>query len=156
VNKASRAPTPVREIVMLRFLRPLSAIVTSGLIAAAPPTWAQSGEELSPFGIWRNPKNTVHIELRPCGENACGVVVWASPKALADAREAGTEDLVGLQLFREMTRDKNGTWRGKVFVPDLNMTVSGRAEPIDETHLRARGCLIAGMLCKSQIWVRLS
>ncbi len=110
------------------------------------------GEAL--FGVWRNPKNSVHVELRPCGEAACGYVVWASEKAQRDAREGGTENLIGLQIFREMEATGAGDWRGKVFVPDLNRTVSGRAEPLEDGRLLAKGCLVPRLLCKSQVWTR--
>ena len=105
-------------------------------------------------GVWRNPKNSVHVELRPCGAGKCGYVVWASAKAQADARKGGSENLVGLQLLRDFTPDKSGAWRGKVFVPDLNATLSGTAELISADALRARGCLLK-IICKSQIWSRI-
>jgi len=120
-------------------------------LAQAP---AAAGAGADVFGVWRNPKNSVHVELKPCGESACGYVVWANEKAQADARKGGTEDLIGMQIFRQMEPTADGGWKGKVFVPDLNITVSGRAEPIDDNQLRAKGCLI--IICKSQIWTRLS
>jgi uncharacterized protein (DUF2147 family) len=106
-------------------------------------------------GIWRNPHNTVHVEIRPCGDAACGYVVWASEQAIADARKGGTENLIGLQLFRDFVQDKDGAWRGKVFVPDLNVTFSGAAVPLDPDTLRAKGCLLGKFLCRSQIWRRI-
>jgi uncharacterized protein (DUF2147 family) len=108
----------------------------------------------SVFGVWRNPKNSVHVELVPCGEAACGYVVWANEKAQRDAREGGTDDLIGMQIFRDMQSAGDGRWTGKVFVPDLNRTVSGRAEAQGDGRLLARGCLIAGVLCKTQVWTR--
>jgi len=50
--------------------------------------------------------------------------------------------------------DKRGSWRGRVFVPDLNAIFRGSAEMIDRGTLRARGCLFANIICKSQIWTR--
>jgi uncharacterized protein (DUF2147 family) len=129
-----------------------SAVLAAALLAAAPA----AAQEPSLFGAWRNPKNTVHVEIRPCAQGACGYVVWASEKAKRDAREGGTPNLVGLQLFREFTQRKNGVWQGKVFVPDVNRTFTGTAEPIDSQRLRAKGCLVANVLCKSQVWTRIS
>lgn len=120
-------------------------------LAAAPGGVAQAD---SVFGVWRNPKNSVHVELRPCGKAACGYVVWANEKAQRDAREGGTENLIGLQIFRDMQATDDGAWKGKVFVPDLNRTVSGRAEPLDDGRLLAKGCVLPRVLCKSQIWTR--
>jgi uncharacterized protein (DUF2147 family) len=83
------------------------------------------------------------------------VVIWASAKAQKDAREGSGKELVGLTLFRDMVRTDDGTWRGKVFVPDVNRTFTGSARPLDGSRLQARGCLFANVICKSQTWVRL-
>lgn len=137
---------------MPRTLRTLLTLLAWTLaVGHGAPALAQSP---SAFGVWKNPKDSVHVEIRPCGESACGYVVWASEKAQAAARKGGAQSLIGLQLFRDMTPDKDGSWKGRVFVPDLNRTFAGRAEPLDGERLRARGC-VAGILCKSQIWTRL-
>ena len=107
-------------------------------------------------GVWRNPKNTVHIQIKPCGANLCGFVVWATAKAKADAKEAGTDPLVGAQLFRNFQPSKTDTWKGRVFVPDMNATFGGSAQLIDANTLRAKGCLIAGFACKTQNWKRVT
>jgi uncharacterized protein (DUF2147 family) len=104
--------------------------------------------------MWRNPKGSVQIDIRPCGSYACGFVVWANADAQADARKGGTENLIGLQLFRDLTADREGAWRGKVFVPDLGMTFSGTAQSTDGLRLKAKGCLLGRVLCKSQTWTR--
>lgn len=119
-------------------------------LAVAPPASAQ---DVFTYGVWRNPKNTVHVEIKPCGGGrACGNVVWANEDAKADARKGGTPNLIGLQLLRDFQLQKNGSWKGKVFVPDLNMTLSGTADFPDASTMKAKGCLL--MFCKSQTWRR--
>jgi uncharacterized protein (DUF2147 family) len=121
------------------------------LVAAGEAT-AQS--EATIFGNWRNPKGRVEIAIRPCGPSACGEVVWATPKAQADARKGSGRDLIGQQLFRDFTPAPGEDWTGKVFVPDLNLTFSGSARLLDPMRLQARGCVLPGVLCKTQIWLR--
>jgi uncharacterized protein (DUF2147 family) len=128
-----------------------SAVLAVALLSAAPA----AAQEPSLFGVWKNPKNSVHVDIRPCAQGACGYVVWASEKARRDAREGGTKELVGQQLFREFQPKRNGVWQGKVFIPDLNRTFTGTAEPLDGRTLRAKGCLFANVLCKTQTWTRL-
>ena len=42
-------------------------------------------------GRWQNPKDSVIIDVAPCGAGTwCGKVSWASPKAKADAKKGGT------------------------------------------------------------------
>jgi uncharacterized protein (DUF2147 family) len=122
--------------------------------ALALPAAAQAAGSVE--GVWRNPKNTVHIHIKPCGANLCGYVVWATAKAKADAKEAGTDPLVGAQLFRNFQPSKTDTWKGRVFVPDMNATFGGSAQLIDANTLKAKGCLIAGLACKAQNWKRVT
>ena len=127
------------------------AVLAAALLVAAPA----AAQEPSLFGAWRNPKNSVHVDIRPCAQGACGYVIWASDKAKRDAAEGGNPNLIGMQLFREFQPKKNGVWQGKVFVPDLNRTFSGQAEPLDGNRLRAKGCFLGNLLCKTQVWTRL-
>lgn len=125
-----------------------TALLTAGAGAAQPdPTI---------FGDWRNPRATVQIAIKPCGASACGVVVWATPKAQADARRGSGRDLIGQQLFRDFTQQYDKTWSGKVYVPDLNLTFVGSAQALDAMRLKARGCVLRRILCKVQVWSRVA
>ena len=103
---------------------------------------------------WRNPGNSVHIRITPCGERMCGTVIWASEKAKADARKGGTEKLVGADLFREFRQVGPGSYKGRVFVPDMNRTFSGHMR-IEGDSMIGKGCVL-GFICKSQTWTRIS
>jgi uncharacterized protein (DUF2147 family) len=105
-------------------------------------------------GVWRNPRGSVHVDIRPCGAALCGVVVWASDKAKQDARRGGTEHLVGANLLRDFVERRDGSWRGKVYVPDLAKTVSGSIELTGPGTLKARSCAL-GVVCRTQIWTRI-
>jgi uncharacterized protein (DUF2147 family) len=129
----------------------LTFLAAAMVLAAASPAGAVAGDA-GLYGVWRNPKNSVHVQFQACGSATCGVVVWASPKAQADARKGGTQNLVGTQLLRNFTMVKPGLWRGRVFVPDLNGTFGGTAELVDTSTLKARGCLFVGLGCKTQLW----
>ena len=138
---------------MLRFV--VTALAATVLLAvSAPPATAQGRDTQQLTGVWRNPKNTVHVRIQPCGANVCGSVAWASPQAIAAAREAGTPNLLGTQLFREFRRESEGYWGGRVFVPDMGRTFSGTLRLSGPNSVVARGCLIGRILCKSQTWVR--
>ncbi len=112
--------------------------------------------QTQPTGVWRNPKNNVHVRIQPCGRDMCGVVVWASPQAQQKARAAGTPNLVGATLFRQLQQESGGSWAGRVFVPDLRRTVAGRLRVQNPNAVVASGCLLGRMLCRSQTWTRVS
>ena len=104
--------------------------------------------------IWRNPSNSVHIRAQTCDDRICGVVVWANEKAKADARRGGLDQLVGAQLFRDFHQQKQGVWRGRVFVPDIGQTFSGSIRVLGEGRMEAKGCVIGRLGCRSQILTR--
>lgn len=131
-----------------RFLSAALALLLG--VAFAAPSFAAPAL----YGVWRNPKNSVHVQIRDCETGACGYVVWASDNARADAREGSGKELIGMRLFHSFTQDANQNWRGRVYVPDLNKTFSGSARLSDNNTLKARGCLIGNVLCKAQSWTR--
>ena len=158
---------PLRSAVWLnpgrrdwaRTWRIVASTCVSGFLIAGP---AVSGYEVNTgrvpdelTGRWRNPQGSVHVEIRRCGKGrSCGYVVWASEQAKADAQRGGTRPLIGLELFRNLVREREGQWRGAVFVPDLNSTFSGTARRLGSDRFRATGCLLRGMFCRSQIWTQ--
>ena len=140
-----------REGLMRRPVIMLAALL--GVVGGLAATPAGAARDQS-VGIFRNPKNSVHIRIHPCGQSMCGTVVWANEKAQRDAREGGTPRLVGTELFKGFKRIDAKRWKGRVFVPDINKTFSGTVTVEDQNTLTGRGCLFAGIGCKSQSWTR--
>lgn len=138
---------PVRPVLIA--LAALTALFC-GSVAVAQPIF----DTARGFGIWRNPKNSVHVEIKSCGGAACGYVVWANATAREDARRGGSDTLIGLRVLRDFVPETPDRWRGKVFAPDMGMTFSGTAEFLDAGTMRAKGCLVGRVLCKAQIWKR--
>jgi len=131
-----------------RFLPLIAAVV------AFLPATAHAADRS--FGVWKNPSGSVHVRAEPCGDKMCGTVVWANDKAIADARRGGTDNLIGLQLFRGFVHEKPGLWRGKVYVPDIAKTFSGTVSVVNKDTLKGAGCLLGRFGCKSQLWTRIS
>ena len=104
-------------------------------------------------GHWLNPQRTVLIRLAPCGEAMCGTVTWAAQRAQQAAKK-GADTLVGARLLSDFRPTKNDQWKGKVFVPDLDLRVGGKIQVIDESRLKVSGCVLGGMMCRSQVWTR--
>ncbi|MBB5711157.1 DUF2147 domain-containing protein [Sphingomonas xinjiangensis] len=123
----------------------LLALLAPAPLQAAPPELSQT--------VWQNPRNSVHVRFEPCGAQLCGTVIWASDKAIADAARGSSQPLVGTRIFRDFRPAQAGVWRGRVYVPDLATTFSGRIT-VEGDRLIGRGCLIAGLGCKSQTWSR--
>ncbi len=136
---------------ILRVLAPALA-----LFSLAAPAYAGPSPAAPVASEWRNPSNSVHVRIDKCGGALCGTVTWASEKAIADARRGGTETLVGTHLFRDLKPAGAGKWSGKVFVPDIRQTFSGTIQFADGDKMVGKGCVLFGLICKSQTWSRLN
>lgn len=123
-------------------------MIVALLLAAATPMAAE------PLGVWINPRRTVKVAIRPCGEGLCGRVTWAAAEAIDDARDGGVDPLVGTELLQDYRPTGALQWQGRVFVPDLNRTFFSRIVAAGEGRLTISGCILGGLLCKSQIWTR--
>ena len=132
----------------------LAACSAASACIPAIPAIAADGDAAG--GVWRNRSNSVHIEAHHCGQSMCGKVIWASDKAIADARRGGTKNLIGLDIFSDFRKDRKGIWHGKVFVPDMNRTFSGTMILVDANTLKGTGCALGGIVCKTQILTRIS
>lgn len=114
-----------------------------------------SAPEPTPIGHWINPGQTVIVEILECGAGAiCGRVRWASDQAIADAGAAGTETLVGTELFDHFVPNGEGRWKGKLFVPDLRRAHAAELRLVDRQRLKVSGCAVGRLICKSQSWTR--
>ena len=127
----------------------MPAIATTAAMALAAASHPAGSIE----GHWLNPQRTVLIRLSPCGEAMCGTVTWAAEQAKEAARK-GAEILVGARLLSNFRPNRNGQWRGVVFVPDLDLRVGGKIQVLDESRLKVSGCMLRGLACRSQVWTR--
>jgi uncharacterized protein (DUF2147 family) len=132
---------------MIRMLTTIAAAALASLPAAA--------QAAPPKGVWTNPSKSVRVVFQRCGQAMCGKVVWASPKAQADAAAGGGGPLVGAMLFRDFVEEERGLWSGSVLIPDIGQTVSGTIEQTGPNTLVGEGCVFAGIGCKSQTWTRI-
>jgi len=124
---------------------PLSAAPVSAAHILAPP----------PEGMWLSPHNNVAVRTGACGDRLCGWIVWADREAQADARDGGTTRLVGTELLEDYRAEGEGQWRGTVFVPDLGRRFSSEISLLSPGQLRVKGCILGGLICKSQLWTRI-
>lgn len=126
-------------------LAPLLALLAT---ATAPPPAP------TVLGTWSNPKGTLAVRTAACAGGLCGSIVWATAKALDDARKAGVSQLIGTELLQDYRPAGPGSWKGRVYVPDMGHSFSSRIVQNGPNQLTISGCLIGGFLCRSQVWRR--
>ncbi|MGC5795516.1 DUF2147 domain-containing protein [Sphingomonas sp. NFX23] len=144
-------------------MRSWIVVLTAALVVGVPSTaMAQSSAPAgspaagnpSVEGMWINPMRTVVVRTGPCGAKLCGWIAWANPQAQSDARDGGTDTLVGTELLENYQRTESGAWSGTVFVVDMGKHLYSKIVQTSANALQIKGCILGGLLCKSQIWTR--
>jgi uncharacterized protein (DUF2147 family) len=128
----------------------------------AVPVAAVSSAAADVIGTWINPRGTVKVRTGDCahddagkaGGGLCGWVVWAAPKAEADARDSGVTRLIGTELLRGYRSTGRGLYKGEVYVPDMGRTFYSTIEQRGANDLKISGCILGGLICRSQDWHR--
>lgn len=136
----------------------MGALRTLGLslVLSAQASLAASVVRAEPIhGTWENPTGDVRVITQQCGTDLCGKVSWASELAKRDASAGGTPQLVGTSLLRNYRQTRPGHWKGNVFVPDLGETYYSTIKQLDANRIKISGCILGGLLCKSQVWRKL-
>lgn len=129
-----------------------SVLIAAPLLLAAGSV---QGTTVDPVvGTWTNPKRSIEVRTRRCGERLCGTIVGATPRAIEKARKAGVTTLIGTELFSDYLPAGGGDWAGRLFVPDKGRSFSSRLAAQSGQALKVSGCLVGRILCKSQVWTR--
>jgi len=132
------------------------ALGMAGCAASAGTAEAARIVDNSPvIGTWINPRGSVAVETRPCGAALCGRVSWANAEAQQDAADAGVHPLIGTELLQDFHPAASGRWEGIIFVPDMGRRFQSIIAMQDGGRMRVSGCILGGLLCKSQIWRRM-
>ena len=127
--------------------------VASAALAIAGPAVAQRPAD-AVAGLWMNPHGSVVVRAGDCGSKLCGWIGWANGQAKQDAREEGVDPLIGVALLQDYEPNKDGTWSGTIYVPDMGRRFSSTIALVDRNQLKVKGCLIGGFICRSQLWHR--
>lgn len=140
----------MRQVGKIGTALAMLCVMTSTAQAASRP----APSPLPVAGLWLNPRGSVAVQAGDCDGKLCGWVSWASRAALADAAAADVPHLVGTELLQDYRPSGPKRWAGRVYVPDMGRSFQSTIEQIDPQHLKISGCILAGLLCRSQIWRR--
>ena len=123
----------------------LSLIAVSVL---AWPALAQAGGGFGDaLGNWSRDDGNAKVRLAPCGSALCATNTW-----IRDPAASGEH--VGDRLEMKLTPAGTDVWKGTAYDPQrqrsyaMTMTLKGG-------KLSTRGCVLAGLLCKSVSWTRI-
>lgn len=119
-------------------------------LAVASAATAQPSSAIQ--GYWKNPIGSAIIAIAPCGDSLCGKVAWASARGRREVSQ-NTSNIVGTTVLTGL-KFTHGRWNGSLYIPDDDINVSARLEPVGNGRLKLTGCAIMGIFCRTQIWTR--
>jgi len=132
------------------------AVAGIGLLTALGATGA-IGQTANVNGVWLTSSGDTRVKISPCGGAWCGVIVWTRN----GARDAKNPDpakrdrsLAGVQMISGMKRGADGNYSGQLYNPMDGKTYTGKLQPVSATELKLKGCVMGGLICKSQTWTR--
>jgi uncharacterized protein (DUF2147 family) len=91
------------------------------------------------------------MKVQPCGDTPCGTIAWASDQAKKASAKTAPQ-LVGTQLLTNLEQQKDGSWLGKLFIPDKNMRVTAKIKRVNGDQLKVSGCAMGKAMCKAATW----
>ena len=131
------------------------SFITALAVATLVATPALAGD---PTGTWIRSAGTSKIRIDNCGSALCGTVVWEkSPRKDIYNPDASKRDrpVTGVRVLLGMK--PSGTpeqWKGEVYNAEDGKTYTGYITLQDANSLKLQGCVLGGLICKSDTWSR--
>ena len=123
------------------FLTAFAALAFSGMAAADPA-----------HGIWQTEPDDgafAFVEMESCGEAVCGSII----RTFNSEGEYQSEN-IGRQIVIDMVPQGEGRYEGSVWRPSNDRVYIGRMA-VEGDALTLRGCVVGGLICARQNWVRI-
>lgn len=108
-------------------------------------------------GTWLTESGETKVDFAPCGATLCGTILWQkTPRADTENPDPGkrARPLTGAVMLSDIRADGAGRWSGQLYNIENGKTYSGALELQGADRMKLSGCVLGGLVCKSQIWTR--
>ena len=129
-----------------------TSILALAILAATPALAADA------TGVWMRSNGNSKIRIDNCGGALCGTVVWEkNPRKDTFNPDASKRDrpVTGVRILLGMK--PSGTpnqWKGEVYNAEDGKTYTGYITLEGASSLKLQGCVLGGLICKSDVWNR--
>jgi uncharacterized protein (DUF2147 family) len=135
----------------------------AALLVATCAVTAPAGSD--PTGNWTTKGAQAQVRIAKCGDDICGTIVslkdpidpaTGKPQTDSENEDAAKRNrpVIGLQVVIAMKPAGANKWSGQLYSPEEGKTVSGNLVLKDANTLSVEGCLLGGLLCRSETWTR--
>jgi uncharacterized protein (DUF2147 family) len=129
------------------------------LLATAPARAAD------PVGTWLTGDKKGKVKIVNCGGAICGTLSWLAepndpethqPKTDKYNKDTGKQSrpLLGVAIVLGMKPAGDDKWQGQVYNAEDGGTYTGSFTMTGANTANLKGCVMGGLLCKSQTWTR--
>jgi uncharacterized protein (DUF2147 family) len=136
------------------------------VLSAGGPQWIATARAADATGTWFTADKDSQVRIANCGGAICGTLVWLkepndpatgrpkTDKNNADASKQG-RPLIGVQIVLSMKPASTPQqWSGDVYNAGDGKTYSGSFTLTGANTAELKGCVMGGLICKSQTWTR--
>ena len=146
------------RILRTATLAAVSAVVFASISVA--PAFAAD-----PVGTWLTGDKKGKVKIVNCGGAICGSLVWMqepndpethqpkTDKHNSDASKQG-RPLIGIPIVLSMKPNGADAWQGQVYNAEDGGTYTGSFTMTGANSADLKGCVMGGLICKSQTWTR--
>jgi uncharacterized protein (DUF2147 family) len=159
------APNGTAQIgrIGMKILRAATLAAVSAVVLAlnlAAPAFAAD-----PIGTWLTGDKKGKVKIVNCGGAICGSLVWMqepndpetnqpkTDKHNSDASKQG-RPLIGTPIVLSMKPNGADVWQGQVYNAEDGGTYTGSFTMTGANSADLKGCVMGGLICKSQTWTR--
>lgn len=96
-------------------------------------------------GVWLRGDGNARVSVARCGQAYCATNVWI--------RDPSGGEKVGDVLVMNVKPKDNAVLTGSAYDPQRKLNLSASVS-VTGDQMTTRGCVLAGMLCKSMNWTR--
>jgi uncharacterized protein (DUF2147 family) len=123
-----------------------------GLALLALPAQAQSSD---PSGTWLTQSGDTRVRIAKCGAALCGIIVSSTYQKDTNNSDPKLRErsMVGVQMISDIRPTGDG-FSGQLYNPQDGKTYTGKLKVMSPTTLQLSGCVLGGLICRSQTWTR--
>jgi uncharacterized protein (DUF2147 family) len=136
-----------------------ASAIALALIAIAPAHAAD------PVGTWLTGDKKGKVKIVNCGGAICGNLTWLAepndpetkqPKTDKNNKDSGKQGrpLLGVPIVLSMKPAGGDKWEGQVYNAEDGGIYTGSFTMSGASTAQLKGCVMGGLLCKSQTWTR--
>jgi uncharacterized protein (DUF2147 family) len=142
----------------------IACLATAVLLLCADSVLA-AANAADPSGIWHTQGRLAQVKIAKCAADFCGTIIalkdpidpaTGKPQTDSENEDVAKRDrpVIGIQVVIGMKPAGANKWSGQLYSPEEGKSVSGNLVLKDADTLSVEGCLLGGLLCRSETWTR--